>query len=682
MRRRLFKLWIGSALLLTAGALAASACWAEEKPEPKAQTAKPSVFDLPGLQAGRVMAGQAAGALMAKGDYAAAEKVLRQVVEKLPHDFHSLYNLACALARQGKKDEALAALEKAVDLGFRDANHVQADEDLAALRGDERFKAAVKKAAEPMTAPPAGWQYQIEPAEIVDGQALVSEKNTAWDPRLGVFRVFFQLDGKATEEKPVCNGYGQAGELLRGWYAEKSAAGNHGDLYDNHDSDHSNMDYGSFPQLARIEFAEEVRKRGLHHGLQIAFFYNGPTIGNSSTALTAGPFWRCQGRHALTQPRVPTLLYLQYVSGHLYFYPEHRDHDPGHNGADGKGHGDVLPANTPYMVLSQGSSGSDRVFLDAVAATLAAFRPEVKKELIRSGTLMPTVQMVFRMSNKMVQKPEDYLTGKAHPTVFDGARLDPVKMVTLAHEIAPDALPPMVQIKVVEEDEGVLGRDYFDVGPRERLFDTPCAIARVVKSTKYVRRMVLSAEESKDLRGKPLSYHWAVLRGDADRIQINKRNDAGSVVELLVPHHERRPVLPGSELESNRVDIGVFVHNGAHYSAPAFVSLSYLDNEKRVYDDKQRIQAVDYTAPAVKDNYVDPVLDLRKDWRDEYRYGDDGKLLGFTRVRGEKREEFTPEGLLVLEKDDQGKPTKTAQVRYVARPQPGAAPRLEQQVVE
>ena len=212
-------MWIGSAALLTAGALAASACWAEEKPEPSTETAKPSVFDLPGLQAGRVMAGQAVGALMAKGDYAAAEKVLRQVVEKLPHDFHSLYNLACALARQGKKDEALAALEKAVDLGFRDANHVQADEDLAALRGDERFKAAVKKAAEPMTAPPAGWQYQIEPAEIVDGQAPVSEKNTAWDPRLGVFRVFFQLDGKATEGKPVCAGYGKAGGHVWGYDA-------------------------------------------------------------------------------------------------------------------------------------------------------------------------------------------------------------------------------------------------------------------------------------------------------------------------------------------------------------------------------------------------------------------------------------------------------------------------------
>ena len=55
-------------------------------------------------------------------------------------------------------------------------------------------------------------------------------------------------------------------------------------------------------------------------------------------------------------------------------------------------YGDVYPANTPYVITSQGSSGSDQVFLSAVACTLAAFRPETKELLVRTGTLMPTVQ--------------------------------------------------------------------------------------------------------------------------------------------------------------------------------------------------------------------------------------------------------------------------------------------------
>ncbi len=348
---------------------------------------------------------------------------------------------------------------------------------------------------------------------------------------------------------------------------------------------------------------------------------------------------------AQTDPGVALLQYLQYVNRHLYVYPVHVDNNPGHNGAGGKGYGDVVPANTPYLLLSQGSSGSDIVFLDALVATLAAFRPEVKRELAAAGTLVPTLQMIFRASNKTVAQPDDYLTGTAHPTAFEGSQVDAEKMVTLAHSMTTEALPPLVQLKIVEEDRPVVGRDYFDVGPREHLLDTPAAIARVVKSSAYARRMVLGAEASKDLGAKPLTFHWVVLRGDAERIRIKKLDGdalsgAGSQVELEVDYHERRPIAVGSERESNRVDIGVFAHNGVYYSAPAFVCFYTLDNEKRVYDDQHRIQVIDYTDPDTQANYVDPLLDMRKDWRDEYHYAADGTPLGWTRKRGAGERRF------------------------------------------
>jgi hypothetical protein len=272
--------------------------------------------------------------------------------------------------------------------------------------------------------------------------------------------------------------------------------------------------------------------------------------------------------------------------------------------------------------------------------------------------------MIFRSSNKMLDTPEDYLTGKAHPTVFEAEQINMEGMVRRAHDMTDDALPPMIQLKVVEEDEAVVGRDYFDVGPRERLFDTPCAIARVVKSSPYWRRMVVSAEDSRDLNGKPLTYHWVLLRGDPAQVQINKLNDAGTQAELRVAYHERRPVAPGSDVESNRVDIGVFAFNGQYYSAPAFVCFYYLDNEKRVYDQQGRIQVVDYTDASVKDNYVDPLLDHRKDWRDEYRWSEEGVLQGWTRIRGEDRQEFTADGQLILERDAAGQPARTVPVKY------------------
>jgi len=635
----------------------------------------PSVFDLPSLQLKHIVALRVIPELLTRGEFQQAERVLRQSIQRVPHDANSHYNLACVLARQRRNDEALAALDKAIDLGFRDARHIQSDEDLKGLRENDRFKEIVTKAGEPLDAKPEGWHYEIKPAEIADGEGLVSESNTAWNAKLGVFHALFKLDREATADKPIAVGLGKEGDLLRSWYEEGTAAGNHGDLYDNHDRDHSNMDFKALPQLTRVEFSEEACKRNLHHGLQLAFLYNAITIGNSSTAVTSGPQWRSQARNALTRPRGAELLYLQYRANHMYFYPEHRDHDPQ---VEGKGHGDVFAANTPYMIISQGSSGSDRVFLNAVGATLAAFRPEVKLKLAKSGALMAAVQMVFRSSNQMVETPKDYLTGKAHPTVFDGGQIQAEKMVTLAHDMTPESLPPMVQLKVIEEDQSIMGCDYFDVGPRERMFDTPCAIARIVKSTKYNRRMVVSAEASKDLNGKPLTYHWVVLRGDAARIQINPLNGAGSRVELIVPYHERRTITPGSKMKSQRVDIGVFIHNGRNYSAPGFVCFYYLANEKRFYDDQYRIRVVDYTDPAVKGNYVDPILDFSKDWRDEYHYADDGSLLGWSRIRGEDRQEFTGNGELILEKDAVGKPTKTTLVRYIAKRGKAGAATLEQ----
>ncbi len=647
----------------------------------KAAQSQPNVFDLPALHRGQLRAQAVVTTLFTKGEYAKAEAVLRQVVERLPFHAASHYNLACALARQGKNDEALAMLRRSVELGVRDPKHIEDDDDLKSLRGDQRFKAIVKLAGTPLKQKPEGWRYKVKPGAVADGQGVVTAQNVAWDARRGMFRVYFDIDTKALADKPIVKGFGKAGELLRKWQAEGSAAGNAGDLYDNHDSDHSNMSYGMFPQITRIEFGDEAKKRRLHHGLQLALLYNGVTIGNSSTALTSGPFWRSQPRYALTRPRGPAALYVQYMSNHIYFYPEHRDHDPGHNGGKSKGYGDVIPANTPYMIVSQGSSGSDRAFMHAVAATLAAFQPQVKQKLAKAGMIAPTVQMIFRMSNKMVARPQDYLTGKAHPTAFDSKQLDVAKMVTMAHDLKPDALPPIVQLKVVEEDQPIVGRDYFDYAAREKLFDTPCAIARVVKSTAYTRRMVVSAAASKDLNGEPLTYHWVVLRGDADRIVIRKLDDAGTKVELVVPYHERRPITPGSDMESNRVDIGVFVHNGTHYSAPAFISLSYLDNQKRVYDDRQRIRSVDYADPSVAGNYADPMLDATKRWRDEYHYDDAGTATGWTRIRGNRREHFTASGLLILKKDARGQPTRTAKVRYLPVRQKNGTVVLEQQVV-
>src|SRR5262249_53450719 len=80
------------------------------------------------------------------------------------------------------------------------------------------------------------------------------------------------------------------------------------------------------------------------------------------------------------------------------------------------------------------------------------------------------------------------------------------------------------------------------------------------------------------------------LRGDPRRVTIRPLNRARSRAELVVGYHERRPIAPGAALESNRVDVGVFVHNGAYYSAPGFVTFFSLDCEGRTYQDGRLVE--------------------------------------------------------------------------------------------
>ncbi len=58
------------------------------------------------------------------------------------------YNAACCYALTGKADDAFTWLNKAIDAGWRDVNHLQADTDLNSLHKDSRWPDIVKKAQE------------------------------------------------------------------------------------------------------------------------------------------------------------------------------------------------------------------------------------------------------------------------------------------------------------------------------------------------------------------------------------------------------------------------------------------------------------------------------------------------------------------------------------------------------
>jgi dienelactone hydrolase len=91
--------------------------------------------------------------LFRAGDYARAVPALILATESGPADPIAWYNLACARARTGHGDEAVAALRRAVELGIPAATHPAEDPDLASLRGRPDFEALAAAAHSPAAGP-------------------------------------------------------------------------------------------------------------------------------------------------------------------------------------------------------------------------------------------------------------------------------------------------------------------------------------------------------------------------------------------------------------------------------------------------------------------------------------------------------------------------------------------------
>ena len=63
----------------------------------------------------------------------------RRMVQMDPGSPTAWYNLACSLSLTNQADAAFAALEKAVALGYDDAEWMEEDEDFAPIKKDPRF---------------------------------------------------------------------------------------------------------------------------------------------------------------------------------------------------------------------------------------------------------------------------------------------------------------------------------------------------------------------------------------------------------------------------------------------------------------------------------------------------------------------------------------------------------------
>src|SRR4051812_49091946 len=97
------------------------------------------------------------------GDYRGAIAAYEKAVE-LGYGAreNNAYNIACAYARLGDKDRAFAALSRALSLGFLNLEALRTDPDLASLQGDPRLAALVPPLARAAQDRQGGWRRDLD----------------------------------------------------------------------------------------------------------------------------------------------------------------------------------------------------------------------------------------------------------------------------------------------------------------------------------------------------------------------------------------------------------------------------------------------------------------------------------------------------------------------------------------
>ena len=83
--------------------------------------------------------------LSCSGDYATALDLDRTLAARYPEDRVVHYNLACSLSMTGHHGEALKALERAIELGYVDFAHIEADSDLDPVRDLPGFQELLRR---------------------------------------------------------------------------------------------------------------------------------------------------------------------------------------------------------------------------------------------------------------------------------------------------------------------------------------------------------------------------------------------------------------------------------------------------------------------------------------------------------------------------------------------------------
>ena len=485
-----------------------------------------SIWDYPARHPAHVRLRNQFLAACRKGDAVGMEKACQQGVSLLPDDPTWHYNLACALAYyENRQNAALDALEKAIDLGFRNPKAIRADTDLARLSKLRRYEELIVYAEEMSRRPIMFGPMATVPATGIFGQSVaLGEQNLGWDFDLGCFTAKLKL-------------------------ATASAGGNTGDLYMNRDGGHAPLKIDAFPGITQLRLDQGGRDRGMDldfPNMLVPY----PLFGNCSRAYTQGSYWRSIPRSMLTAEtwRLKAMVKF-YLSNQTWVFPSNADTAPvGTNG-------DVFASIAPYWIVTAGRSYSDLPYLRAALQASRAFQTDVKRDIVRRGLLAPTIQTLIRKSLKGVTNEVAYLSAAAHPTAFPPGGVDVTRLVAAAGAMTAKSVPPLAVIGVTPEPPSV-------APPHPELtYATAFAWAYVLRSDDERRVFTIKAKGATEYR---------FFKSHGIGVDVVVQQTAPNEARVLI---DRRGMSP-----TNRVDVAVVGRNsGTDWGAPSYVSFARMD---------------------------------------------------------------------------------------------------------
>ena len=81
-----------------------------------------------------------------------ADEWMQKLIDDEPYDMGHYYDKACLYSRMGRTDEAVKALETALEMGYCAFPHIENDDDMDAIRGRDDFRALIVKYKEKLAA--------------------------------------------------------------------------------------------------------------------------------------------------------------------------------------------------------------------------------------------------------------------------------------------------------------------------------------------------------------------------------------------------------------------------------------------------------------------------------------------------------------------------------------------------